>query len=114
MGLTARKSLALDDSGLIELFESEQDQWRAVAHKAHDYVEDSLDGSGEPVRRDDLIPMLVPVLEVTAELREFLAEEKLTQKYWYEWFAELMVDRLWDELREDEDDEDDEDDEEDD
>lgn len=43
---------------------------------------------------------LIPVLEVAADLRDFLAENRLTQKYWYQWFAELIVDRLWDDLQE--------------
>jgi hypothetical protein len=41
------------------------------------------------------VPTLVPALEVSDRLRTFLAERKLTQNYWYTWFAELMIDRLW-------------------
>jgi hypothetical protein len=107
MGLTATKSLRLEDAGLVELFTKKKTLWQPLAQNAYDYVSGGLEESGEPVRPDDLIPMLIPVLEVTAELREFLAEEKLTQKYWYEWFAELIVDRVWNDLEEEEDEEED-------
>jgi hypothetical protein len=50
------------------------------------------------IRQDDVVPALQPVLEVTPALREFLAGRSLRQQYWYEWFAELIIDRLWDEL----------------
>jgi hypothetical protein len=105
MGLTATKSLRLEDAGLDKLFTRKKTLWQPLAQNAYTYVTGGLEDSGEPVRPDDLIPMLVPVLEVTAELREFLADKKLTQKYWYEWFAELIVDRVWDDLEEENDDE---------
>src|SRR5204863_407500 len=31
----------------------------------------------------------------TFRQRTYLAARKLTQQYWYLWFAELIVDRLW-------------------
>jgi hypothetical protein len=98
MGLTATKSLRLEDAGLDTLFTKKQKLWRELAQNAFDYVSGALEDSGEPVRRDDLITPLIPVLEVTTDLREFLAEKRLKQKYWNQWFAELIVDRLWDDL----------------
>jgi hypothetical protein len=108
MGLTATKSVRLEGAGLVKLFTGEKSLWRSLAQNAYDYVSGGLEDSGEPVRRDDLVTPLIPVLEVTAELRDFLDENRLTQKYWYQWFAELIVDRLWDELEEREDDAEDE------
>jgi hypothetical protein len=110
MGLTATKSLRLEDAGLVKLFSKERQLWRTLAENAYDYVSGGLKDSGEPVRPDDLIAPLIPVLEVTAELRDFLAEKSLRQKYWNQYFAELMVDRLWNELQEEEDDEEEDDD----
>ena len=100
MGLTATKSVRLEAAGLVSLFDEELALWLPLAQNAFNYVLGGLEESGEPVRRDDLIPPLVPVLEVTDKLREFLAENRLRQKYWYEWFAELIVDRLWEQLQE--------------
>lgn len=103
MGLTARKSLRLNDGGLIGLFEAEEAMWSKMAQEAYDYTADFVKGAGEPVRPDDLIPVLVPVLEVTERLRVYLSENRLSQNYWYTWFGELIVDRVWDELEEEED-----------
>jgi hypothetical protein len=100
MGLTARKSLRLDDTGLVGLFEEEEAMWTKTAKEAYDYTADFVKGAGEPVRPDDLIPILVPVLEVTDTLRTFLSEHRLSQKYWYTWFGELTIDRVWDEFDE--------------
>jgi hypothetical protein len=107
MGLTATKSMRLEDAGLVDLLNQHIKLWRSLAQNAYNYVAGGLSDSGEPVRRDDLVLPLIPVLEVTAEIRECLAEGRLRQKYWYEWFAELIVDRLWAELEEEEEDEED-------
>jgi hypothetical protein len=103
LGLTARKSLRLEDAGLDKLFERKEEMWSEMAQEAYDYTADFVKGAGEPVRPDDLIPVLVPVLEVTGALRTYLSENRLSQKYWYTWFGELIIDRVWDELDEGED-----------
>jgi len=51
------------------------------------------------IRPDDVVPLLVAELEVTPEFRNYLAKKKLKQKYWSEWFAELIIDRFWSELK---------------
>jgi hypothetical protein len=107
MGLSAQKSLRLKDAGLIDLYNNEQAIWAKAAQEAYDYTADSVKQAGEPVRPDDLIPVLVPVLEVTEILRDYLNEERLRQKYWYQFFGELIIDQLWSELNpDDEEDED--------
>lgn len=105
MGLTARKSLRLEDAGLVDFFEDDETMWRKMAQEAYDYTADFVKGAGEPVRPDDLIPVLVPVLEVTETLRTYLSENRLSQNYWYTWFGELIVDQVWNELEEEEEDE---------
>jgi hypothetical protein len=98
MGLTARKSLALEDAGLDAFFQKKKALWTEMAQEAFTYTADFVKDAGEPVRPDDLIPVLVPVLEVTQPLREFLSENRLRQKYWFTWFGEFIIDSLWDEL----------------
>jgi hypothetical protein len=100
MALNLVKELRLEDAGLIDLFEKELQLWRAMARQAFVYAAGYIEASGAPIRRDDVVPALQPVLEVTPELRLFLYREKLRQQYWYEWFAELVIDRLWGELTE--------------
>jgi hypothetical protein len=98
MALNLFKEMRLGDAGLVDLFERERDLWGAMARQAYGYVSGYIATSGGRIRPDDVVPALEPVLEVTPELRRFLEREKLRQHYWYEWFAELIIDRLWNEL----------------
>jgi hypothetical protein len=95
VALNLNKLKRLEDAGLAELFSDDQKLWAAMAKDAYAYTRKFV---GAEVRPDDLVPTLVPALEVSDRLRTFLAQRKLTQNYWYTWFAELMVDRLWPDL----------------
>jgi hypothetical protein len=95
MGLTARKSLRLEDADLVKFYVSNKALWAGMAQEAYDYTADFVKKAGEPVRPDDLIPVLVPVLEVTQLLRAFLSDAHLSQQYWFTWFGELIIDREW-------------------
>ena len=98
MALSLLKEQRLRDAHLVDLYEDKLDLWRAMAQPAYDYAARYIEAAGAEVRQDDVVPALQPVLEVTPELRQFLERAKLRQQYWYEWFAELIVDRLWPEL----------------
>jgi hypothetical protein len=98
MGLTATKAVRIEDAELDQLFESHRAIWKDLAKEAHKYVAPQIEARGEAVRRDDLIPPLIPVLEISSDLRDFLIEHRLTQKYWYQWFGEWIVDKVWHEL----------------
>lgn len=98
MALSLVKEQRLRDAHLVELYDENLDLWRAMAEHAYAYASGYIEASGAQVRQDDVVPALQPVLEVTPELRRFLERAKLRQQYWYEWFAELIVDRLWTEL----------------
>ena len=95
MALNLNKLKRLEDAGLTELFEVDRKLWAAMAKDAYGYTRKFI---GAEVRPDDVVPTLVPALEVSDRLRTFLAGRKLTQQYWYVWFAELIVDRLWSDL----------------
>jgi len=94
VALDATKEQALRDASLVKLFEDHRDLWRADAKSAYEFSAGFL----ETVRPDDVLKPLLPVLEVAPKLREYLARNKLAQKYWYERFGELIIDRLWSEL----------------
>lgn len=95
MALSLNKLKRLGDAGLTELFEVDRKLWTAMATDAYGYTRKFI---GAEVRPDDVVPTLVPALEVSDRLRTFLAGRKLMQNYWYTWFAELIVDRLWADL----------------
>ena len=96
MALSLNKLKRLTDAGLVELFEDDCKLWTAMAKDAYAYTKKFI---GTDVRPDDVVPTLVPALEVSDRLRTFLASRRLTQNYWYTWFAELIVDRLWPDLK---------------
>jgi hypothetical protein len=95
VALNLNKLKRLEDAGLAELFEGDRKLWSAMTKEAYAYTRKFV---GAEVRPDDVVPTLVPALEVSDRLRTFLAQRKLTQQYWYTWYAELLVDRLWDDL----------------
>ena len=95
MALNLNKLKRLEDAGLTELFEEDRKLWTAMTKDAFGYTRKFVGGE---VRPDDVVPTLVPALEVSDRLRTFLAKQKLTQNYWYTWYAELLVDRLWNDL----------------
>ena len=95
MALSLQKLKRLGDASLVELFGQDRRLWTAMAKDAYSYTRKFI---GADLRPDDVVPTLVPALEVSDRLRTYLASRKLTQNYWYVWFAELMVDRLWSEL----------------
>jgi len=95
VALSLNKLKRLTDAGLVDLFEADRKLWTAMAKDAYGYTRKFV---GADVRPDDVVPTLVPALEVSDRLRTYLASRKLTQQYWYTWFAELVVDRLWGDL----------------
>jgi hypothetical protein len=95
VALNLNKLKRLEDASLVGLFDEDRKLWTAMAKDAYSYTGKFIGGD---VRPDDVAPTLVPALEVSDRLRTYLAARKLTQQYWYLWFAELIVDRLWSHL----------------
>jgi len=96
VALSLNKLKRLEDAGLTQLFEADRKLWVAMTKDAYTYTRKFV---GKEVRPDDVVPTLVPALEVSDRLRTFLASRKLTQNYWFTWYAELLVDRLWPDLQ---------------
>lgn len=96
MALSLQKLKSLQDASLVTLFNQHHQLWQTKAEQAFGYTHEFIQPN--QVRQDDVVPLLRPVLEVSDELRDYLAGKKLRQKYWSLWFAELIVDQLWREL----------------
>jgi hypothetical protein len=95
VALTQKKLQDLKDASLAKLLDDDAPAWREKAKHAYG----ATHGFISEIRPDDVVPLLVAELEVTPEFRNYLARKKLKQKYWSEWFAELILDRFWSELR---------------
>ena len=95
MALTQKKLQDLRDASLSKLLDDEPASWKAKAQHAYTATHAFI----KEIRPDDVVPLLIAELEVTPEFRNYLAKKKLKQKYWSEWFAELIIDRFWSQLR---------------
>ncbi len=96
MAITTLKTEQIVDAGLNGLFAENREHWLTHAKRAFDYMAQLVER--EMIHPDDLIPVLIPALELDDKLRDFLDENRLSQKYWFTNFAEYIVDELWDEL----------------
>jgi hypothetical protein len=96
MGLmTFRKLEALKDVSLVTLLNDNPAVWKTKAQHAFDATRPFI----KEIRPGDVTALLTLQLEVTPEFRNYLAQKKLRQKYWTEWFAELIIDQYWSELK---------------
>jgi len=99
MALNRERELALADASLVAFFERNRDLYRDLARDAYGFAAKPIEEAHQEVRQDDVIPALELALRISEPLRVYLAGRKLRQMYWYTWFAELIVDRLWEALR---------------
>ena len=108
MALTLEIEQKLGRASLIQFFEDDRQTWLDVAQQAHDYIQGQYP-DGSAIRPDDIQDVVEQVLKVNEALHNVLARKKLTQKYWYSHFADLIIDRTWDEITEEEEEEEEDD-----
>lgn len=97
MALKLTVEQRLEKVGLIDFFESDKARWFGFAKRTYDHVRTNYPDNAT-VRRDDVAEVLVPLLRANEELGEYLDEEKLVQKYWVNYFVDLVIDRCWPEI----------------
>jgi hypothetical protein len=95
VALTAVKVHDLKERGFVDLFTKHKPLWEAKAKEAYSYTANLVNPTGQPVRPDDVLPLLVPALELADEFTKFLSDKRLTQKYWKTHFAEYILDTFW-------------------
>ena len=98
MALTADEYVALEATGLVKFFDLHRETYLRLARGAYSYAHSYLSDVGLQVRVNDVAVAIEPALHVRGELREFLAEHRLTQLYWYRRFSDLIVESGWAEL----------------
>jgi hypothetical protein len=99
MALTAETIKHLEAADLTTFFTKNRALYLDKARKAYQYASNYVLESGEKVRVDDVAAPLVLALKVGDPLIDYLAAKKLTQKYWYDRFADYVLDQLWEELQ---------------
>jgi hypothetical protein len=98
MGLTAEVEMSLRDAGLTNFYIHHIAVFRAHAERAYEFAYSNVHPTGLPLRKDDVATSLVSALLITEELRTYLAQKSLRQRFWYQRFADLILDRLWEDL----------------
>jgi hypothetical protein len=98
MALTAESVQRLTAVSLAKFFMDNRALYRDKAEQAYLYASDYVIKSGEKVRVDDVAAPLILALKVGDPLVAYLAAKKLTQKYWYQMFADYVLDQVWGEL----------------
>ena len=73
-----------------------------MAEEAYAYAKGAVEAAGLPVRVDDVIKVFEPALAIEPTLRDYLANERLRQKYWPKRFGNYVLDQLWESLNDDE------------
>src|SRR5688572_14859034 len=97
MALTLDVDQKLDNVGLIDYFRQHKKEWLDQAKRSIAYLKGSLP-AGSIIRRDDVAKALFPIVEVDEDLQAFLSGNHLTQKYWFRYFVDLIIDRCWDDI----------------
>ena len=98
MALTAESVQQLGNASLIDFFNNNRPLYLAKAKRAYGYAAEYVKDSGEKVRVDDVAAPLVLALKVGDPVINYLGKKKLAQKYWYDRFADYILDQVWTEL----------------
>jgi hypothetical protein len=101
MALTLEAEQRLSDVDLIAFYEDDSVVWFDTVRQTRNFVKNNFP-NGALIRRDDVAKALLPILEVHEGLKQHRNEKKLRAKYWIKDFADLLIDRTWDQLQEDE------------
>lgn len=97
MGLTLYWEQKLDAVGFVDFFDDNRAAWLAAATVALQYARGQFPDNST-IRRDDVAQFLIPVIEVDEVFKNHLDMNKLTQKYWARHYADLVIDRVWNEI----------------
>lgn len=101
MALTLEAEQRLTDTGVVEYYEANQEAWIETVRDAKDFVKRRFPADAT-IRRDDVAKALAPIVEVHEGYKDYRNREKLRGKYWVKDFADLLIDRTWADLEEEE------------
>src|SRR5690554_3600809 len=99
MALTLEAEQRLTDVGIVTFYQKDAADWLNTVRDTKKFVTENFP-TDAPIRRDDVAKALVPLLEVHEGFKEYRNQEKLRQKFWIKDFVDLLIDRTWDQLLE--------------
>tara|TARA_B100002049_G_scaffold227352_1_gene200968 strand:+ start:319 stop:648 length:330 start_codon:yes stop_codon:yes gene_type:complete len=97
MALTLQAEQQMESADVITFFEKDQAIWKKVAIDTRKYIKQNYP-TDAAVRQDDVAKALVNIIEVHEGFKAFKDEKKLRAKYWNRHLADLIIDRLWDDI----------------
>jgi hypothetical protein len=97
MALTLEAEQRMDDVGVVGFYQAGEADWIATAQATKTFVEGNFP-DGARIRRDDVAKALIPIVEVHEGFHDFRNAQKLRGKFWIKDFADLIIDRTWDQL----------------
>lgn len=97
MALTLEAEQRMDDVGLVGLYAANQPAWQGTVQATKNFVSGNFPANSL-IRRDDVAKGLIPILEVHEDFKQFRNDHKLRGKFWIKDFADLLIDRTWDNL----------------
>jgi len=97
MALTLEAEQRMNDVGLVAFFAASEVAWRGTVQATKNFVRGNFPAHSM-IRRDDVAKGLIPILEVHEDFKDFRNEHKLRGKFWIKDFADLLIDRTWDNL----------------
>lgn len=103
MALTLEAEQRLTDVEVVAFYEDDAENWLATVRETKKFVKGNFP-EGALIRRDDVAKALIPILEVHEGFKDFRNIKKLRGKFWIKDFADLLIDRTWDNLDEEDED----------
>jgi hypothetical protein len=94
MALTQVVRLKLEGAGFSDLFTQYEAQWESLAEQARGLMAAAMPAGQSPTVVD-IKKTLFPLVEISPELRSFLQNEKLTQKFWITDFTDYILHRVY-------------------
>jgi len=96
LGLTTAEEIQLRNISLLKAFEDSPDEWVAIAKESYKYAKAILPHDPKP---EDVCDYLTLSLQARDDFVVLKASKKAKEKYWFSFFADLIVDRKWDEIK---------------
>jgi hypothetical protein len=94
MALNLEEYQRLENASLLKLYKDHKSEWNKMAREARKYTMGYIPEK-TPVRPDDVVKTLVPAITVDQKFLDYTDENRLREKYWATWFADLIIDSCW-------------------
>jgi len=99
MALTLEAEQRMEAVGVVGFYDADHMAWLGTVKSTKKFVAGNFP-AGKMIRRDDVAKALVTIVEVHEGFQDFRNEKKLRGKFWNTNFADLLIDRTWDQLDE--------------